>query len=84
MNDPHTQASGNDEPHNKADLLSRNRQSRLRKLSAAADVGEGGMGACRGRADRADPAIVALKLIKLGMDTREVVARFEAERQAWR
>ena len=27
---------------------------------------------------------VALKIIKLGMDTREVVARFEAERQAWR
>src|SRR5690606_32688117 len=25
---------------------------------------------------------VALKLIKLGMDTREVIARFEAERQA--
>ena len=25
---------------------------------------------------------VALKVIKLGMDTREVVARFEAERQA--
>lgn len=26
--------------------------------------------------------VVALKLIKLGLDTREVVARFEAERQA--
>jgi hypothetical protein len=25
---------------------------------------------------------VALKIIKLGMDTKEVVARFEAERQA--
>jgi serine/threonine protein kinase len=25
---------------------------------------------------------VALKVIKLGMDTRQVVARFEAERQA--
>ena len=25
---------------------------------------------------------MALKVIKLGMDTREVVARFEAERQA--
>jgi hypothetical protein len=25
---------------------------------------------------------VALKVIKLGMDTREVVARFEAEREA--
>ena len=27
--------------------------------------------------------MVALKIIKLGMDTRQVVARFEAERQAW-
>jgi hypothetical protein len=27
---------------------------------------------------------VALKVIKLGMDTREVLARFEAERQGWR
>jgi hypothetical protein len=26
---------------------------------------------------------VALKVIKLGMDTKQVVARFEAERQAW-
>lgn len=25
---------------------------------------------------------VALKVIKMGMDTREVIARFEAERQA--
>ncbi len=25
---------------------------------------------------------VALKIIKLGMDTRQVIARFEAERQA--
>ena len=25
---------------------------------------------------------VALKIIKLGMDTKEVIARFEAERQA--
>ena len=27
---------------------------------------------------------VALKVIKLGMDTKQVIARFEAERQAWR
>jgi len=26
---------------------------------------------------------VALKILKLGMDTRRVVTRFEAERQAW-
>ena len=27
---------------------------------------------------------VALKIIKPGMDTRDVVARFEAERKRWR
>ncbi len=26
---------------------------------------------------------MALKIIKLGMDTKQVIARFEAERQAW-
>ena len=36
-----------------------------------------------GRADRAGQAPrVALKIIKPGMDTRQVIARFEAERQA--
>src|SRR5678815_1375748 len=36
------------------------------------------------RAEQREPVrrIVALKVIKLGMDTKEVVARFEAERQA--
>jgi serine/threonine protein kinase/Tfp pilus assembly protein PilF len=46
-------------------------------------VGEGGMGLVY-KADQRQPVrrIVALKVIKLGMDTSEVVARFEAERQA--
>ena len=35
-----------------------------------------------GRAGEARPAQVALKIIKPGMDTEQVVARFEAERQA--
>ncbi len=46
-------------------------------------IGEGGFGVVY-MADQQDPVVrkVALKIIKLGMDTREVVARFEAERQA--
>jgi eukaryotic-like serine/threonine-protein kinase len=45
-------------------------------------VGEGGMGAVF-MAEQTEPVRrkVALKIIKLGMDTKSVVARFEAERQ---
>ena len=46
-------------------------------------VGEGGCGVVY-VAEQAEPVRrrVALKVIKLGMDTKQVVARFEAERQA--
>ena len=46
-------------------------------------IGEGGFGSVY-MAEQREPVKrrVALKIIKLGMDTREVVARFEAERQA--
>ena len=46
-------------------------------------IGEGGMGEVW-VAEQHEPIrrTVALKVIKLGMDTRQVVARFEAERQA--
>jgi hypothetical protein len=46
-------------------------------------IGEGGMGVVH-MAEQQEPVHrrVALKIIKLGMDTRQVVARFEAERQA--
>ena len=46
-------------------------------------IGEGGMGAVF-MAEQTEPVRrkVALKIIKLGMDTKSVVARFEAERQA--
>ncbi len=46
-------------------------------------LGEGGMGVVY-LAEQEEPVRrqVALKLIKAGMDTRQVVARFEAERQA--
>src|SRR5207247_7169219 len=46
-------------------------------------IGEGGCGAVY-LAEQQEPVRrrVALKLIKLGMDTHQVIARFEAERQA--
>jgi len=46
-------------------------------------IGEGGMGEVW-EADQQEPVRrkVALKLIKAGMDTKQVVARFESERQA--
>ena len=47
------------------------------------EIGEGGMGVVY-LAEQQKPVRrkVALKIIKLGMDTRQVVAPFEAERQA--
>ncbi len=46
-------------------------------------LGEGGFGTVF-MAEQTEPVIrrVALKIIKAGMDTRQVIARFEAERQA--
>ncbi len=46
-------------------------------------IGEGGMGTVW-MAQQTDPVkrLVAVKLIKAGMDSRQVIARFEAERQA--
>ncbi len=46
-------------------------------------IGEGGFGAVY-MAEQQEPVRrkVALKIIKLGMDTKQVIARFEAERQA--
>jgi tetratricopeptide (TPR) repeat protein len=47
------------------------------------ELGQGGMGVVY-MAEQTEPVRrqVALKIIKLGMDTKEVVGRFEAERQA--
>ena len=46
-------------------------------------IGEGGFGVVyMAEQERPVRRRVALKIIKLGMDTRQVVARFEAERQA--
>ena len=57
--------------------------SRIGRYKLLQKIGEGGMGLVY-MAEQEEPVRrrVALKIIKLGMDTRQVVARFEAERQA--
>ncbi len=56
---------------------------RIGRYKLLQKLGEGGMGVVY-MAEQQEPVRrrVALKIIKLGMDTRAVVARFEAERQA--
>jgi serine/threonine protein kinase/tetratricopeptide (TPR) repeat protein len=56
---------------------------RIGRYKLLEKIGEGGCGVVY-VADQEEPVRrrVALKVIKLGMDTRAVVARFEAERQA--
>jgi len=53
------------------------------KYKLLEQIGEGGMAVVY-MAEQLEPIRrkVALKIIKLGMDTRQVIARFEAERQA--
>ncbi len=63
-------------------LLDKFLGSRVGPYKLLQKIGEGGCGAVY-LAEQAEPIRrrVALKIIKLGMDTREVIARFEAERQ---
>ena len=68
------------------DFATRLRQPRPKQIGPYRlldEIGEGGMGVVF-RAEQLEPVrrVVAVKLIKLGMETREVVARFDAERQA--
>src|SRR3954471_8302043 len=57
--------------------------SRIGRYKLLQSIGEGGFGEVY-MAEQEEPVRrrVALKIIKLGMDTKEVIARFEAERQA--
>ena len=56
---------------------------RIGRYKILQKLGEGGCGVVY-MAEQTEPVRrrVALKVIKLGMDTRQVIARFEAERQA--
>ena len=58
-------------------------RSKIGRYKLLEQIGEGGFGVVF-MAEQEEPVrrLVALKIIKLGMDTRQVVARFEAERQA--
>src|SRR5436309_251439 len=57
--------------------------NRIGRYKLLERIGEGGCGAVY-MAEQEEPVRrrVALKIIKIGMDTRSVIARFEAERQA--
>jgi serine/threonine protein kinase len=59
------------------------RVERIGRYQIERELGQGGMGAVY-LARQVEPVrrYVALKIVKLGMDTRRVVARFERERQA--
>lgn len=63
--------------------LSETSGTRIGRYKLLEQIGEGGFGVVW-MAEQEEPVRrrVALKIIKLGMDTKEVVARFEAERQA--
>src|SRR5437016_4390698 len=56
---------------------------RIGRYKLLQEIGEGGCGTVY-MAEQEEPVRrrVALKVIKLGMDTKQVIARFEAERQA--
>lgn len=64
-------------------LLSEGPGTVIARYKLLQQIGEGGMGVVY-MADQTEPVTrkVALKIIKLGMDTKQVVARFEVERQA--
>jgi tetratricopeptide (TPR) repeat protein/tRNA A-37 threonylcarbamoyl transferase component Bud32 len=63
--------------------LTARRGDRFGRYKILEEIGQGGCGAVF-VAEQEEPVRrrVALKVIKLGMDTRQVIARFEAERQA--
>ncbi len=72
-----------DEPETPSMGLIERPGERIGRYGLLRILGEGGMGVVY-LAEQTEPIHrqVALKIIKLGMDTRQVIARFEAERQA--
>jgi eukaryotic-like serine/threonine-protein kinase len=66
-----------------AEVVPLHPDTRIDRYRLVEAIGEGGCGVVY-LAEQQEPVrrLVALKIIKLGMDTRNVIARFEAERQA--
>src|SRR5438309_7504519 len=80
----HGDSVPNDEPEQgQAASLVRNAGEKIGHYRLLQQIGEGGCGIVY-LAEQEEPVHrrVALKIIKLGMDTKQVIARFEAERQA--
>ena len=69
--------------HNAVNSIHEEAGSKIGPYKLLQRIGEGGFGVVF-MAEQTQPVNrkVALKIIKLGMDTKEVIARFEAERQA--
>ena len=83
LEQPPTELRGDDLPTSLAAELTEKPGDRIGRYKLLEKIGEGGCGVVY-MAEQEEPVRrrVALKIIKLGMDTRQVIARFEAERQA--
>ena len=84
LEEPPTGLSGDaDATHLVTELISEKPGDRIGRYKLLEKIGEGGCGTVY-MAEQEEPVRrrVALKVIKLGMDTKQVIARFEAERQA--
>src|SRR2546426_5757701 len=81
----HRLIAGGDSPTETvpAETLTEKAGDKIGRYKLLQQIGEGGCGAVY-MAEQEEPVRrrVALKVIKLGMDTKNVIARFEAERQA--
>jgi WD40 repeat protein/serine/threonine protein kinase len=82
---PHSESNAPEPPAETAELAGPREKpgDLIGRYKLLQQIGEGGCGVVY-MAEQEQPVRrkVALKVIKLGMDTRQVVARFEAERQA--
>jgi WD40 repeat protein/serine/threonine protein kinase len=84
LEEPPTGLSGDaDATQLVTELISEKPGDRIGRYKLLEKIGEGGCGTVY-MAEQEEPVRrrVALKVIKLGMDTKQVIARFEAERQA--